>query len=247
MKDAPPILMVRDLHKHFGRLEVLRGVELDVCEGDVVAVIGSSGSGKSTFLRCINRLEHPTSGRILLEGQEITGRHVDLVATRRQIGMVFQQFNLFPHMSVLENVIEGPVTALKIPRPPARELGLELLTKVGLREKADARPAQLSGGQQQRVAIARALAMRPKIMLFDEPTSALDPELTAEVLNVIKQLADEGMTMIVVSHEMAFVRRVADRVVVMDEGRIVEQGSPEELFRNPREDRTRRFLQEFHW
>jgi glutamine transport system ATP-binding protein len=247
MNDATPILTVRDLHKHFGRLEVLRGVELEVREGEVVAVIGASGSGKSTFLRCINRLEHPTSGRILLDGQEITGRRADLVAMRRQIGMVFQQFNLFPHMSVLENVVEGPVTALKMPRQSARELGLELLSKAGLRDKADARPAQLSGGQQQRVAIARALAMRPKIMLFDEPTSALDPELTGEVLNMIKRLADEGMTMVVVSHEMAFVRRVADRVIVMNEGRIIEEGPPEEVFQNPREDRTRRFLQEFRW
>jgi ABC-type polar amino acid transport system ATPase subunit len=241
------ILTVRDLHKQFGPLEVLRGVDLKVQEGEVVAIIGSSGSGKSTFLRCINRLEHPNTGQILLAGTEVTGRRADLVRVRRQIGMVFQQFNLFPHMSVLENVIEGPVTALRMPRVAARELGLALLVKVGLQDKADARPAQLSGGQQQRVAIARALAMQPKLMLFDEPTSALDPELTTEVLNVMKQLADEGMTMVVVSHEMAFVRRVADRVIIMDGGRIIEQGPPEEVFKNPREERTRRFLVEFQW
>jgi polar amino acid transport system ATP-binding protein len=225
----------------------LRGIDLTVREREVVALIGPSGSGKSTFLRCLNRLEHPNAGRIALDTIEVTGRRVDLVKVRRHIGMVFQQFNLFPHMSVLDNVIEGPVTALKLPRDQARALGLELLRKVGLSDKATARPLQLSGGQQQRVAIARALAMQPRIMLFDEPTSALDPELTVEVLNVMKQLADEGMTMIVVSHEMAFVRRVAGRLVMLDEGRIVEQGPPAEVFARPKEERTRRFLQEFQW
>ena len=247
MANGGTILKIRDLHKSFGAVPVLRGIDLDVSEREVVAVVGPSGSGKSTLLRCINRLEHPTSGQILLGDTDITARKANLVALRRQIGMVFQHFNLFPHLSVLENVIEGPVTALKTPRQEARELGLNLLTKVGLRDKADARPAQLSGGQQQRVAIARALAMRPRIMLFDEPTSALDPELTAEVLNVMKQLADEGMTMIVVSHEMSFVRRVAHRLIMMDGGRIIEQGPPELVFSQPQEDRTKRFLMEFQW
>jgi polar amino acid transport system ATP-binding protein len=244
---AQPILAIRDLHKSFGALEVLRGVNLEVSAGEVVAIIGSSGSGKSTLLRCINRLEHPTSGKVFLAGTEILAKKSALVAMRRQIGMVFQHFNLFPHMSVLENVIEGPVTALGMSRTDARVLGLSLLEKVGLADKAAARPAQLSGGQQQRVAIARALAMKPRIMLFDEPTSALDPELTGEVLGVMKQLADEGMTMIVVSHEMSFVRRVANRVVVMGDGRIVEEGPPERVFLDPQEDRTRRFLKEFQW
>lgn len=247
MNATESTLTIRGLHKSFGALEVLRGIDLDVAAGEVVAVIGSSGSGKSTMLRCINRLEHPTSGKVFLAGTEILAKKSSLVAMRRQIGMVFQHFNLFPHMGVLENVIEGPVTALRLPRAEARSLGLSLLEKVGLADKAAARPAQLSGGQQQRVAIARALAMKPRIMLFDEPTSALDPELTAEVLGVMKQLADEGMTMIVVSHEMSFVRRVADRVIVMDGGRIVEQGPPESVFSNPQEERTRSFLKEFQW
>ncbi len=247
MDEQDIVLTVRNLHMQFGAVEVLHGVDLEVRKAEVIAIIGPSGSGKSTFLRCINRLEHPSAGQILLGDIDVTARRADLVSVRRQIGMVFQQFNLFPHMSVVENVIEGPVTALKMPLPVARDLGMSLLDKVGVMEKAQARPTQLSGGQQQRVAIARALAMRPKIMLFDEPTSALDPELTSEVLNVIKQLADEGMTMIVVSHEMVFVRRVADRVVVMDGGRIVEQGTPDEVFRCPREERTRRFLAEFQW
>ncbi len=247
MTENQPILQIRSLYKSFGSVPVLCGIDLDVAAGEVVAIVGSSGSGKSTLLRCINRLEHPTSGRVLLGGKEITGRKANLVAMRRQIGMVFQQFNLFPHMKVLDNVIEGPLTALRMPRTEARTLGLSLLAKVGLEDRADARPAQLSGGQQQRVAIARALAMKPRIMLFDEPTSALDPELTSEVLNVMKQLADEGMTMIVVSHEMSFVRRVADRMIVMDDGRIVEEGSPSFVFANPREERTRRFLDEFQW
>jgi polar amino acid transport system ATP-binding protein len=247
MSSGKPVLVVEGLHKHFGPLEVLRGIDLTVEEKEVVALIGPSGSGKSTFLRCLNRLEHPNAGRIVLGDIEVTGRRIDLVKVRRHVGMVFQQFNLFPHMSVLENVIEGPVTALKTPRDQARILGLELLKKVGLADKAEGRPAQLSGGQQQRVAIARALAMHPRIMLFDEPTSALDPELTVEVLKVMKQLADEGMTMIVVSHEMSFVRRVASRLVMMDEGRIVEQGPPAEVFARPRQERTRRFLREFQW
>jgi polar amino acid transport system ATP-binding protein len=239
------ILVVERLEKSFGTLHVLRGLNLVVNEGEVVAVVGPSGSGKSTLLRCLNRLETPNAGRIILAGGEITGRRVNLVEIRRKIGMVFQQFNLFPHMSVLANVIEGPLTALKMPRREAEDLGRTLLAKVGLTDKVDARPAQLSGGQQQRVAIARALAMNPRIMLFDEPTSALDPELTLEVLRVIKKLADEGMTMIVVSHEMSFVRKVADRFVMMDEGRIIEEGPPEQVFTRPQEERTRRFLQEF--
>jgi ABC-type polar amino acid transport system ATPase subunit len=234
MSSARTVLVVEGLRKRFGPLEVLRGIDLTVSEREVVALIGPSGSGKSTFLRCLNRLEHPNAGRILLGDIEVTGRRVDLVKVRRHVGMVFQQFNLFPHMTVLENVIEGPVTALKTPRHQARELGFELLRKVGLSDKAEARPVQLSGGQQQRVAIARALAMQPQIMLFDEPTSALAPELTVEVLSVMKQLADEGTTMIVVSHEMSFVRRVAGRLMMLDEGRIIEQGPPADIFARPR-------------
>ncbi len=242
-----PILEIRGLEKRFGALHVLKGVDLIVRGKEVVCLIGPSGSGKSTLLRCINGLESPSAGRILLEGREITGRGVRLVDVRRQIGMVFQQFNLFPHMSVLQNVMEGPLTALKVPRAEAERMGVELLKKVGLGDKARERPAQLSGGQQQRVAIARALAMNPKIMLFDEPTSALDPELAVEVLTIMRQLAEEGMTMVVVSHEMPFVRGVSKRLVMLDEGVIVEEGVTAEIFENPRQGRTRRFLGQFKW
>ncbi len=241
------ILHIRGLHKWFGTLHVLRGVDLSVVEGQVVCLVGPSGSGKSTLLRCINRLETPSSGQILLEGQEITRPGVNLVDVRRQMGMVFQQFNLFPHMTVLQNVMEGPLTALRMPRAEAESIGRELLRKVGLADKADARPAQISGGQQQRVAIARALAMKPKMMLFDEPTSALDPELAVEVLNSMKQLAEEGMTMIVVSHEMPFVRGVSDWLVMLDEGVVTEEGPTAEVFEQPKQERTRRFLGQFHW
>jgi len=247
-------LMVRslDVHKRFGRLEVLRGVSMEVARGEVVVLIGASGSGKTTFLRCINHLERVNSGRIYVDGELVgyrnkNGRLVEdrereVARKRAAIGMVFQRFNLFPHLSALGNVIEAPIRVKKMRRRDAEETGRELLAKVGLGDKFSAYPAHLSGGQQQRVAIARALAMQPKLMLFDEPTSALDPELVGEVLDVMKSLAQEGMTMIVVSHEMGFAREVADRIVFMDEGMIVEEGPPEELFLRPQQPRTQAFL-----
>ncbi len=229
--------------KSFGDLRVLDAVDLEVEQGQVVCVIGPSGSGKSTLLRCINLLSPPESGRILLEGQEITGRGsrgLDFV--RRRVGMVFQQFNLFPHKNALENVTLAPETVLDRPAREARQRGEELLARVGMADKVGEYPERLSGGQQQRVAIARALSMDPTVMLFDEVTSALDPELVKEVLDVMRELADEGMTMIVVTHEMGFARDVADRVVFMDEGRIVEEGAPADVLGHPREERTKRFL-----
>jgi len=246
--------MVRalDVHKRFGRLEVLRGVTMDVERGEVVVVIGPSGSGKTTFLRCINHLERVDGGRIYVDGElvgyrEKNGRLVEdreaeVARKRAAIGMVFQRFNLFPHLTALGNVIEAPLRVKKLSRREAGEMGRELLGKVGLADKLNAYPAQLSGGQQQRIAIARALAMQPKLMLFDEATSALDPELVGEVLEVMKSLAREGMTMIVVSHEMGFTREAADRIVFMDEGLIVEEGPPEELFLRPLQPRTQAFL-----
>ena len=246
--------MVRslDVHKRFGRLEVLRGVSMEVAKGEVVVLIGPSGSGKTTFLRCINHLERIDAGRIYVDGElvgyrEKNGRLVEdseraVARKRAAIGMVFQRFNLFPHLSALGNVIEAPIRVKKVPRKEAEETGRERLAKVGLADKLSSYPSQLSGGQQQRVAIARALAMEPKLMLFDEPTSALDPELVGEVLDVMKSLAREGMTMIVVSHEMGFAREVADRIVFMDEGVIVEEGPPEELFLRPSQPRTQAFL-----
>jgi ABC-type polar amino acid transport system ATPase subunit len=242
-----PVLEIRKLEKWFGWLHVLRGVDLVVQERDVVSVVGPSGSGKSTLLRCINRLESPTRGQIFLSGEDITTPGMKLVAVRRQIGMVFQQFNLFPHMTALQNVMEGPLTALRMPRPEAEAVGIELLRKVGLEHKAGVRPAQLSGGQQQRVAIARALAMKPRIMLFDEPTSALDPELAVEVLRIMRQLAEEGMTMLVVSHEMPFVRGVSTRLVMLDDGGVLEEGPTGQVFDSPRHERTGRFLGQFQW
>jgi polar amino acid transport system ATP-binding protein len=242
-----PILKVEKLHKRYGANHVLRGVDLDVERGEVVVIIGPSGSGKSSLLKCLNRLEEPTEGRIWLDGQEITGPGVNLPAMRRKMGMVFQHLNLFPHMTALENVMEGPRTVLRMSRQAAADRARGLLAKVSLADKADSKPAQLSGGQQQRVGIARALAMEPAVMLFDEVTSALDPELVGEVLSVMKQLADEGMTMLVVTHEMSFGRRVADRVVMMDQGVIVEQGPPEQIFTRPTHERTRRFLRELSW
>ena len=238
------MLKLDDVHKRFGSLEVLRGVDLEVKRGSVTCVIGPSGSGKSTLLRCINLLEPPNGGRILLEGREITGRLSgdDLNFVRRRVGMVFQQFNLFPHKSALENVSLAQETVLKRPSSEARAKAESLLQRVGLADKLHEYPDRLSGGQQQRVAIARALAMEPHVMLFDEVTSALDPELVKEVLDVMKELADEGMTMIVVTHEMGFARGVADEVVFMDEGVIVERGEPHEILANPREERTKRFL-----
>ncbi|MBI3455059.1 MAG: amino acid ABC transporter ATP-binding protein [Candidatus Rokubacteria bacterium] len=241
------MLRVENLHMAFGALQVLRGVSLTVTRGEVVVIIGPSGSGKSTFLRCLNRLEEPTRGRILLGEVEITGPGVDLPRVRRDIGMVFQHFNLFPHMTALGNVMEGPRTVLRVSPAEARQRALGLLEKVGLSDKADVKPAQLSGGQQQRVAIARALAMDPKVMLFDEVTSALDPELVGEVLTVMKRLADDGMTMLVVTHEMPFGERVADRVLMFDEGVIVEAGPPAKIFTKADHERTRRFLNQLHW
>ncbi len=241
------ILRVEDLHKHFGALHVLRGITMTVARGEVVVIIGPSGSGKSTFLRCLNRLEEPSRGRIFLEDVEITGPRVRLPRVRRDIGMVFQHFNLFPHMTALQNVMEGPRTVLRRPPAEARARAAQLLTKVGLADKAGVKPAQLSGGQQQRVAIARALAMDPKVMLFDEVTSALDPELVGEVLTVMKRLADEGMTMLVVTHEMHFGERVADRVVMFDEGVVIEEGPPARIFTKANHERTRRFLNQLHW
>ncbi|TFC81757.1 amino acid ABC transporter ATP-binding protein [Cryobacterium sp. TMT1-21] len=235
-------IQVIDLHKSFDELEVLRGVSLEVKSGEVVAVIGSSGSGKSTLLRCLNRLEQSTSGNILIDGTVLTGSKRAISEIRREIGMVFQQFNLFPHMTVLENVMEGPIQVLGMPKKDAATLAAGLLAKVGLAEKARVYPRKLSGGQQQRVAIARALAMNPRAMLFDEPTSALDPELRGEVLQVMKQLAAEGMTMVVVTHEMKFAREVADRVIFMHNGVIEEQGPPDQLFDSPRSERLRGFL-----
>lgn len=233
---------VSKLQKNFGKLEVLKEIDLEVQEGEVVCLIGPSGSGKSTFLRCLNSLEQPTGGTIIVDGFELTDKHANINKIRENIGMVFQQFNLFPHLSVLQNIMLAPVDRKKMTKDQAREKAVELLESVGLREKASEYPANLSGGQQQRVAIARALAMQPDIMLFDEPTSALDPEMVGEVLNVMKRLAEEGMTMIVVTHEMGFAREVADRVIFMDGGYIVEEGSPEEVFGNPQHKRTQDFL-----
>lgn len=236
------MITVRNLHKSFGQNEVLKGVDCEIKEREVVCVIGPSGSGKSTFLRCLNRLEDITSGEVIVLDKNIADPRIDINAVRREVGMVFQRFNLFPHKSVLENITLAPQMVRKSSKGDAREIALELLSKVGLREKANAHPHQLSGGQQQRVAIARALAMNPKIMLFDEPTSALDPEMVGEVLDVMKKLAQEGMTMIVVTHEMGFAREVGDRVLFMDQGYIMEEGKPADLFGNPQQERTRNFL-----
>ncbi len=233
---------VRNLYKSFGSLSVLEGLDLDVEEGEVVCMIGPSGSGKSTFLRCLNRLEEPTSGEIEINGRLISEKEVDINKIRENIGMVFQQFNLFPHLSVTGNIMMAPVDLKKMTKEEARKRAFELLDRVGLRDKADAYPRQLSGGQQQRVAIARALAMNPAIMLFDEPTSALDPEMVGEVLAVMRELAEGGMTMIVVTHEMGFARDVADRVIFMSDGRIVEEGPPKEIILHPKEQRTKDFL-----
>ena len=244
---ADPIIRVEDLHISFGTLHVLRGITLSVARGEVIVIIGGSGSGKSTFLKCLNRLEEPSRGKIFLEGVEITGARADLPRVRRDMGMVFQHLNLFPHMTAIENIMEGPRTVLKMSREAARERALGLLEKVSLSDKANSKPSELSGGQQQRVAIARALAMDPKVMLFDEVTSALDPELVGEVLTAMKRLADEGMTMIVVTHEMSFGRRVADRVMMFDQGLIIEEGPPEKVFSRAEHERTRRFLNQLSW
>ncbi|MEG0471904.1 MAG: amino acid ABC transporter ATP-binding protein [Solibacillus sp.] len=236
------MIRVENLHKHFGKLEVLKGIDYEIHEKEVVCVIGPSGSGKSTFLRCMNLLEEVTDGAIYIDGVKINDPKTNINDIRTEVGMVFQQFNLFPHMSVMDNIMMAPMQIRKITKDEAEKLALELLTKVGLREKANNFPQQLSGGQQQRVAIARALAMKPKIMLFDEPTSALDPEMVKEVLEVMKNLAKEGMTMVVVTHEMGFAREMGDRVLFMDGGYIVEEGHPNDIFGNPQNERTKAFL-----
>ena len=233
---------VTNLHKYFGDLKVLKGIDMEVQEGEVVCLIGPSGSGKSTFLRCLNRLEQSTDGTIVVDGYEISDKHLNINKVRENIGMVFQQFNLFPHLTVKKNIMLAPMDRGKLNKKEAEKKAMYLLSRVGLSDKADAYPRQLSGGQQQRVAIARALAMQPDIMLFDEPTSALDPEMVGEVLQVMKELAASGMTMVVVTHEMGFARDVADRVVFMSDGVIVEQGPPAEIFTNPKEQRTKDFL-----
>nr|WP_320148068.1 amino acid ABC transporter ATP-binding protein [uncultured Anaeromusa sp.] len=235
------MISIKGLHKHFGKLHVLKGIDVEVAEGEVVVVIGPSGCGKSTMLRCINYLEEPTEGEVIVDGMTLSKKS-NINAVRAEVGMVFQRFNLFPNMNVLENVMLGPVQVRKLSKREAETMARALLDKVGLQEKAEVYPEQLSGGQQQRVAIARALAMRPKVMLFDEPTSALDPEMVKEVLEVMKTLAREGMTMVVVTHEMGFAREVGNRVLFMDEGKIVEEGSPEAIFLEAQEERTKLFL-----
>ncbi len=234
------MIEIKGLKKSFGDLEVLKNIDQNVEEGEVLCIVGPSGSGKSTMLRCINRLEEPTGGEIYIDGELITDKNVDRIRTK--MGMVFQQFNLFPHMSVLDNLTCGPVNVKKADKKEAEKKAMELLARVGLAEKADQFPRNLSGGQQQRVAIARALAMDPEVMLFDEPTSALDPEMVGEVLDVMKALAKVGMTMIVVTHEMGFAKEVADRVIFMDGGYIVEQGTPDEVLNHPQMERTKDFL-----
>ena len=236
------IIEVKDLHKSFGSNEVLAGINCSIEESEVVCVIGPSGSGKSTLLRCLNRLEDITSGTVIVDGKNIIDKKINIDEVRTEIGMVFQQFNLFPHKSVIENIMLAPIKVRGLGKGAALERGRALLDKVGLAEKENAYPAQLSGGQQQRVAIARALAMEPKILLFDEPTSALDPELVGDVLAVMKNLAEEGMTMIVVTHEIGFAREVGDRVIFMDGGVVVEEGIPHQIFDTPQEERTQAFL-----
>ncbi len=235
------MIEIENLHKSFGEAHILRGIDLRVADREVVVIIGPSGSGKSTLLRCMNYLEEPTEGKITVDGIELSGE-ANINRVRTEVGMVFQRFNLFPHMTVLDNITLAPRKVRKMGREEAEALARELLERVGLSDKAEVYPEQLSGGQQQRVAIARALAMRPKVMLFDEPTSALDPEMVGEVLDVMRNLASTGMTMVVVTHEMGFAREVGSRLLFVDEGRIVEQGDPREVFENPREERTKLFL-----
>ena len=236
------MIKVKNLHKKFDDLEVLKGIDEHIRPGEVVVVIGPSGSGKSTFLRCLNQLETATEGEIYVDDELITDPKCDVNKVRQKMGMVFQQFNLFPHLTILENITLAPVMLKKMTKDQAKEKAMELLKRVGLEEKAEAYPVQLSGGQKQRVAIARALAMNPEIMLFDEPTSALDPEMVGEVLDVMKDLAESGMTMVIVTHEMGFAREVASRVIFMDQGIIMENGTPEEVFTNPKNERTKLFL-----
>ncbi len=238
-----PIIHIENAVKNFGEVHALRGVNLDIAKGEVVLIIGPSGSGKSTLLRSVNRLETLSSGEILINNDSVTAIDSDIRKIREEVGMVFQSFNLFPHITAIENIIMAPLTVKKINKKEAYENGLELLARVGLADKENAYPSQLSGGQQQRVAIARALAMNPEVILFDEPTSALDPEMIKEVLDVMLDLAKEGMTMMVVSHEMGFAKAAADRVIFMDEGNIIEEGTPEAIFSSPKEERTKRFLE----
>mgnify|MGYP000730253509 FL=1 len=242
VKTDEALLQVRGLKKHFGHLEVLRGIDIDIHKGEVVAVIGPSGSGKSTFIRCLNRLEEPTAGEVIFEGQQINTKNADIDKIRQKIGMVFQNFNLFSNMTIMQNITAAPINVKKIPKAQAEERALKLLDRVGLKDKAAEYPVRLSGGQRQRVAIARALAMEPDILLFDEPTSALDPEMVGEVLNVMKELAEDGMTMVVVTHEMGFAREVSDRVIFIDEGVIQEENEPKEFFANPKNARLKDFL-----
>ena len=238
------MIEVKDLHKSFGHLEVLKGITETIQDQEIVSIIGPSGSGKSTFLRCLNLLEEPTSGEIIINGDNITDKKHDVNKMREELGMVFQRFNLFPHMTVLNNITLAPIKVKGMNKADAEEIAMQLLKKVGLVDKAKVYPNTLSGGQQQRVAIARALAMQPDIMLFDEPTSALDPEMVGEVLNVIRDLTKEGMTMVIVTHEMGFAREVSDRVIFMDHGVILEEGTPEQFFTNPQHERTKAFLRE---
>ena len=240
--NSQDIIISRDVHKWFDNFHVLKGINLNVKKGEVVVIFGPSGSGKSTFIRCINRLEEHQKGQIIVDGVELTNDIRNIEAIRSEVGMVFQQFNLFPHLTVLQNIMLAPSWVRRTPKEQARESAMQLLNRVGIPEQAHKYPGQLSGGQQQRVAIARALAMQPKIMLFDEPTSALDPEMIKEVLDVMFQLAKTGMTMLVVTHEMGFARAVANRMFFFDEGQIVESGTPEEIFKSPKEDRTKLFL-----
>ena len=236
------MISVKGLKKNFGKLEVLKGIDVEINRGDVVCVIGPSGSGKSTFLRCLNLLEEPSGGKIIFEGDDLTDKKVDLNLHRQKMGMVFQQFNLFPHMTVLQNLTCAPMMLKKIPKDQAEKRATELLARVGLADRAAAYPRQLSGGQKQRVAIVRSLCMEPDVMLFDEPTSALDPEMVGEVLDVMKKLAAEGMTMVVVTHEMGFAREVSNRVLFLDDGLIVESGSPDDIFGAPKSERLKSFL-----
>jgi len=236
------VIKVVNLHKKFKNLHVLKGINLEVKKGEVLVIIGPSGGGKSTLLRCINRLEKPTEGEIYIDGIKITDPKIDINKIRQRVGMVFQLFNLFPHLTALENITLAPIKVKKIDPKIAKEKAYDLLRRVGLQDKANSYPSQLSGGQQQRIAIARALAMEPEVMLFDEPTSAIDPEMTKEVLDVIRELAHDGMTMIIATHEMGFAREVAHRIIFLDQGQIVEEGSPKEFFENPKEERTIEFL-----
>ena len=242
MSNKEVLLELKDLHKSFGSLEVIKGIDLEIDKGDILVIIGPSGSGKSTVLRCMNLLEEPTSGQIIFEGQDILKNLKTIDKTREKIGMVFQNFNLFPNKTILDNITLATMKVKGKTKEEAEKKAKELLERVGLLDKIDAYPVQLSGGQQQRIAIARALAMEPDMMLFDEPTSALDPEMVKEVLDVIKELADEGMTMAIVTHEMGFAKEVADRVIFVDEGKIVEDGSPKEVFNNPKSDRAKDFF-----